>query len=177
MVSDTRPRQRWLYRLAIGGIAATVVAVVAITSVSSGEPPPREPAPNFALPNFEGETVRLADFRGGPLVINYWASWCLPCLAEMPDFEVVYQKHKDEVAFLGINLADDPVGAEYVLNDTGISYPVAIDEDASTFVAIDGIGMPTTLFIDPDGYIIEMYTGPLTEEELDERIERYFLEG
>ncbi|HIE21766.1 MAG TPA: TlpA family protein disulfide reductase [Acidimicrobiia bacterium] len=166
-----------IYRLLIGAVAALAAVVVAINLVTSDDPAPKELAPQFALPNFEGETVRLTDFRGQPLVLNYWASWCLPCLAEMPDFEAMYQKHGDEVAFLGINLADDPVGAEYVLNDTGITYPVAVDADASTFEALGGFGMPTTVFIDSEGYILEMYTGALTAEELDDRIERYFLEG
>lgn len=162
-------RNRWL----LLGLGAVVVAVVGVMAASGSEA--RERAPEIVLPNFEGETVRLTDFHGQPLVVNYWASWCLPCLAEMPGFEAVYQKHKGEVAFLGINLADDPVGAEYVLNDTGITYPVAVDAYGSSFEAFGAFGMPTTVFIDPDGYVVEMVTGPLTAEELDGRIEKYFL--
>ncbi len=156
---------------------AAIVAVVAVTAVlvSSGEEAPGDPAPEIALPDFDGNTVRLADFQGQPLVVNYWASWCIPCLAEMPGFEAVYQSHKGQVAFLGINLADDPVGAQHVRESTGITYPVAVDADGKSFEAFGAFGMPTTVFIDPDGYIIEMYTGELTAQELDERIEKYFL--
>ncbi|MFQ5523788.1 MAG: TlpA family protein disulfide reductase [Acidimicrobiia bacterium] len=162
-------------RLLIVGAAAVAVVAIAVVLVSSGDEAPGDPAPEIVLPSFEGETVRLADFRGQPLVVNYWASWCFPCLAEMPGFEAVYQSHKGQVAFLGINLADDPVGAELVLNDTGITYPVAVDREGTSFTAFGGFGMPTTVFIDPDGYIIEMYTGELTAQELDKRIQKYFL--
>lgn len=118
--------------------------------------------------------MRISDFREQPLVVNYWASWCVPCLAEMPGFERVYQQHQGEVAFLGINLADDPRAAEAVRERTGITYPVARDAEASAFEAFGAFGMPTTVFISPEGGIVELYTGELFAEALAERIDRYF---
>lgn len=132
-------------------------------------------APDLALPNFDGQTVRLADFRGEGLVVNFWASWCPPCRAEMPGFEQVYQRYRGTgVAFLGINLTDDPVSALRVVEETGVTYPLAQDADGTAFAAFGGFGMPTTVFISSDGEILERYTGLLTASQLEQRIESHF---
>ena len=165
-----------------GGAAAAMVAIGLVAAVvfAGGDTDTTpvntsgDSAAEFALPNFEGETVRLSDFRGQGVVVNYWASWCLPCLAELPGFEQVYQRHRGEVAFLGINLADDPSSALSVVADTGITYPLAVDADGVTFNAFGGYAMPTTVFISADGEVLELRGGELTAEELEARIETYF---
>lgn len=123
---------------------------------------------------FDGGAVRLSDFRGIPLVLNYWASWCAPCLEEMPGFERVYQANRDQVAFLGVNITDDPTAARAVVELTGISYPLAVDADGSTFTVFGGLGMPTTVFIDASGRTLDVYTGTLTETALQEKIDTLF---
>lgn len=157
-------------------MAIVVVAVITFfAATGSGQDElDGPPAPEVVLEGFDGGTVRLADFAGQPLVVNFWASWCVPCLAEMPGFERVHQQHQGEVAFLGVNLADDPGAAEAVVDQTGISYPVARDPDGSAFEAFQAFGMPTTVFISPEGAIVELYTGELSAEALAERIDRYF---
>ncbi len=177
----TRPRWKlWGGAAAVVvviGLVATVVftgADTATTSGATGAAASGDSGVDFALPNFEGETVRLSDFRGQGVVVNYWASWCLPCLAEMPRFEEVYQRHRDKVAFLGVNLADDRSSALAVVAKTGITYPLAIDADGVTFNAFGGYTMPTTVFISPDGEVLELFGGGLTAEELEARIETYF---
>ena len=120
-------------------------------------------------PSRQGQRPRLSQ-----LVVNYWASWCLPCLAEMPGFEEVYQRHRGSLEFLGINLADDPTRALIVVADTGISYPLAVDEDGSSYTEFGGFAMPTTIFISSEGNALEVYSGELSAGELEARIERYF---
>ena len=132
------------------------------------------PAPSVVLSNFDGEVVQLTDFRGQGLVVNYWASFCFACLAEMPGFETVYQKRKGEVAILGINLDRDVAMALAVKEYTGITYPVAHDPQASSYVAFGAFTMPTTVFISPEGRILELYSGELAASQLDARIEKYF---
>ena len=156
----------------VGGAAAGLLIIGLLLTI--GGESAGDPAPDFALPNFAGETVRLSDFEGRPLVVNYWASWCLPCLAEMPGFEEVYQRHRGSLEFLGINLADDPGRALIVVADTGISYPLAIDEDGSSYNEFGGFAMPTTIFISAKGNVLEVYSGELSAGELEARIERYF---
>lgn len=167
--NPTKSRARPLW---VVGISAVVVAVAAVAFMSSGSD--LEAAPDVALPNFEGETVRISDFEGRPLVVNYWASWCLPCLAELPGFEEVYQARKASIGFLGINLADDPARALTVAADTGITYPLAIDAVGSSFGKFGGLAMPTTVFIDDDGYVMEVFSGDLLAEQLEAKIQQHF---
>lgn len=167
-----RKRKRTVWWAVALGTVVSLAVVFAVVN-NSGEAP-GEPAPEIALPDFDGETVRLTDFEGQSLVVNYWASWCAPCLAEMPGFERLYQQRQGEVAFLGINLTDDPRAAEMVREQTGITYPVARDADGSAFEAFGAFGMPTTVFITPTGEIVELYTGEMSAEALAERIDRYF---
>ena len=172
---DTRswvPSRPWTW----GVVVVVLAAAAAIFTATAGSEPAAEapPAPDLELAGFDGGTVRLVDFEGKPLVVNFWASWCVPCLAELPGFERVHQANKDNIAFLGINLADDPGAAEAVREQTGITYPLARDPDGSAFEAFGGFGMPTTVFISPQGTIVELYTGELSAEALAERIDDYF---
>ncbi len=131
-------------------------------------------AADVAMVDFDGNLVTIAEFEGKPLVVNFWASWCAPCLTEMPGFERVYQKHRQAVQFLGVNLADDVVPALRVVEETGITYPLARDIQGEAFAAFGGFGMPTTVFLDENGAVIELYTGGLTADELEARIVEYF---
>ncbi len=159
----------------IGGGVLALALAAAIALAGGGESPDRPPLAVDRFDGFDGApAVELSAFRGRPLIINFWASWCVPCLAEMPGFERVYQARRDSVAFLGVNLIDDPSAARVVVERTGITYPLAADLDGSAFTALGGYGMPTTVFVDPDGRVVELYTGELTADELDQRIQRYF---
>jgi thiol:disulfide interchange protein len=104
-------------------------------------------------------------------VINFFASWCAPCLVELLRFEEAYQAHQGKVAFLGVNLQDHPESARRVIADTGISYPVAEDPNGRLFQALGGTGMPTTVFVDADGTIIERHTGELTGRQLSNKLQ------
>lgn len=119
------------------------------------------------------EPDRLGAYEGRPLVINFWASWCTPCLAELPRFEQTYQAHKDQVTFLGLNLQDSARSAAQVVTDTGLSYPLGIDPDGQLFRALGGLGMPTTLFVAADGTVLERHTGELSAEQLVDKLQTY----
>jgi cytochrome c biogenesis protein CcmG/thiol:disulfide interchange protein DsbE len=132
------------------------------------------PLPDLEFTRFRtGETDRLGAYEGRPLVINFWASWCAPCLAELPRFEHVYLAHKDEVAFLGLNLQDSPASAQQVVADTDLSYPLGIDPQGRLFQALGGFGMPTTLFVTADGTVLERHTGEISAEQLVDKLETY----
>jgi len=175
-------RTGWL----VGGALAAAVVALAVFLVASGgsgtassagpaaAPGPRRPAPDVTLEDFAGRPVRISDLRGRPAVVNFWASWCVPCLAELPRFEAVYERHRDRVAFLGINLADDVEPALQVVADTGIRYPLARDPEGAAFTAFGALGMPTTVFLDANGDILELWTGELSGPELEARIVKYF---
>jgi thiol-disulfide isomerase/thioredoxin len=128
------------------------------------------PAPRVEVPGLRGGRVRLADLRGRPAVINFWASWCPPCVAEMPDFQRVHRRLGDRVAFLGINQRDHRQAAEELVRSTGVTYPLAVDPAGRAFDAFGGLGMPTTVLLRADGTVAQVFAGPLDEQLLVERL-------
>ncbi len=130
-----------------------------------------EPSPDVTFTMADGQEASLADYRGRPLVLNFWASWCPPCVAEMGDaLRPVHETHGDEVAFLGMNLRDDAESAQRILDATGVTYDLAIDPDGAIFAAFGGLGMPTTLFIDGEGRIVDRHTGAITRHQLEAQV-------
>lgn len=105
-----------------------------------------------------------------PLVLNFFASWCAPCVAEMPDFEQLHAAADGQVRLIGINTQDSPPLAEELLAETGITYDVVSDPTGDYFAAVGGFGMPTTLLVAPDGTIAYRQTGPLTLEQMDQLV-------
>lgn len=137
-------------------------------SVSDGEP-----VPATSTTSFEGETVSFADYEGVPLVVNFWASWCPPCIAEMPDFEEVHQAAGDQVAFVGVNTQDTAAEAEDLVAQTGVTYDLVRDPDGDLFREFGVFGMPSTFYVDADGQIVGRHTGLLTRDTLVEDLREH----
>jgi thiol-disulfide isomerase/thioredoxin len=182
--AQARPRAKGLRRggmlvLAVGAVAALVLAGRLLGQPSTpagvvveGVAAVGRPAPRVELPGLRGGRVRLADLRGRPAVVNFWASWCPPCLAEMPEFERVHRRLGDRVAFLGVNQRDQAQAAEQLARSTGVTYPLAVDSAGRSFDAFGGLGMPTTVLIRADGTVADVFAGQLDETLLAERIRR-----
>jgi thiol-disulfide isomerase/thioredoxin len=117
-----------------------------------------------------GPPVDLTAYRGRPLVVNFWATWCDPCVKEMPGFQRVWTEVADEVAFLGVDVADGPRQAEPVVAELGISYDLARDPDRTFATESRVYAMPTTLFVDAEGTIVHRATRDLDEAELREAL-------
>ena len=140
--------------------------------------PEGEPAPSVTFETFEDGQASLSDFYGEkPLVVNFWASWCPPCVTEMPDIEEVHQQFGDRTNFLGINTQDERAEAERLVDETGVSYPLALDPEGRIFQAFGVFGMPSTFFVDEQGRIVERHTGLLTKDALVEMIRTELLGG
>ncbi len=133
--------------------------------------------PALAVPfvGFDGAESTLEEFVGKPMVVNFFASWCVPCLAELPGFEAVHQQLGDSVTFVGLNLQDSPDAGVAVVSQTGISYNVARDPEGAVFTAFEGRAMPTTVFIGANGQVVEVWSGELSARELEDRIEELLL--
>ena len=140
---------------------------------------PVDPAPllDVEFVTFDGETLSLADLRGRPVVVNFWASWCPACIAEMPGFEAVHQQFGDDVVFVGFAIQDDRKSSDQLAAETGVTYTLVEDPLGDFFKAYDGIAMPTTVFLTREGEVSEKWSGVLTESSLTERINRLLEAG
>ena len=128
---------------------------------STPQKPAGKPAPDFTLQDLNGEQVRLSDFKGKIVILNFWATWCPPCIREIPDFIELYEQYNDKgLEILGISL--DQAGISVVKSfaqKNKINYPVMMNEGRID-QAYGGItSIPTTFIIDPAGNIRKTYTG------------------
>ena len=114
--------------------------------------------------------------QGKPVVLNFWAGLCPPCRAEMPEFQEVYDEYQDRIVMLGIDLGPftglgSSAQGQALLIELGVSYPAGTTEDADVVARFQVLGMPTTLFVTPDGGVAAKWTGILTKEKLIEHVE------
>ncbi len=124
-----------------------------------------KPAPEFSLKTFDGKKVKLSDYKGKALLVNFWASWCNPCKVEAPALEKSYKDLSGKnVEFLAVNVLDDQKSAKRYLSLFGGSFPHLYDEDKIIHLDYGVEGVPETFFINPEGIITDKYRGPLTED-------------
>lgn len=175
-----------LCAFALGVVALRTVMHTAASEVADQSLAPRarvgtDPgaiAPAFTAPAYSGAPVSLERFRGHPIVLNFWASWCPPCRAEMPALEAAYRKYQARgVVVIGIDGATDTWSASRTfLAARGVTYPVARDERGQVAQAYHITGLPTTFFIRADGRVAGValtggFTGRDGAEELTKQIE------
>ncbi len=130
-----------------------------------------DPAPSTPFVLFDGSTSTFGDYRGQPLVVNFWASWCPSCVAEMSAaFRPVQAAIGNAVTFLGMNIQDRRDLAEELLTETGVEWISAEDRRGELYTKFGGLGMPFTVFISADGHIVERHNGPLSESQLRDKI-------
>ena len=130
------------------------------------------PAPRFTLPDLSdpSATLSLAQLRGRPVLVNFWASWCVPCRKEAPLLEVTYRRVGGRVAFLGVDTNDTRAAALSFLRQTGVTYPSVYDPHATAATAYGLFGLPTTVFVSPEGRILERNVGALSSGSLAQGI-------
>ena len=126
----------------------------------------------------DGSTARLSDYAGRPVVVNLWATWCGPCVEEMPAFDLVAaEQEAGGVVIIGVNVGDTAEDARAFVADLGVRYPTFTDPDGLLSTALSASGYPATAFIGADGTLREMHQGALTADELRERIRMLFEVG
>lgn len=178
--TDEAGRRRAIFGL-VGGFLAILVLIVTVQWITDGEDTSGagEPLPELVYTTLAGEEFPITTIVGQPTVVNFFASWCPPCLAEMPDFEEVHQANIGEVAFVGVNTRETDVdSARDVVAQTGVTYTILLGDDGgpgSLYQHVTDLGvMPTTAFIAADGTVVDVHSGVLNAEDLQDRIEEYF---
>lgn len=125
-----------------------------------------ELAPDFELETLSGEKANLSDFRGKPVFLNFWASWCAPCKEEMPDMQKFYDKYKDKVEIVAVNLTGKETNendAIRFVEEYPYTFPVLLDRELKAGSLYSVVAIPTTYFIDSKGVVAaNRKTGPMT---------------
>ncbi|MCO6452382.1 MAG: TlpA family protein disulfide reductase [Caldilineales bacterium] len=157
--------------LGAGWIWLNRVPDSAATASVSSIPLSGHPAPDFELQTLDGESMSLADLRGKPVVLNFWASWCGPCRAEMPELEQAYRDNRDGgLVVLGVNQGEEQVIAADFVNRYNLTFPVVLDQRLLVSQLYRTNSLPTTFFIDRDGIIREQVIGQMNTAMLEQRL-------
>lgn len=149
------------------GILA-VVAVFGWALIRSNQTQPTAgPAPDFTLTTYDGKEYRLSDLRGQVVIVNFWASWCIPCHDEAPALQRVHERYQDRgVVLLGVAYTDTDTNALAFMNQYSITYPNGPDIGTRISDRYNIVGVPETFIIDQQGNIVRFIMQPTTEAEL-----------
>lgn len=178
---DPRPRRRLRWWV-LGAVVLLVASIgVALATSRTLSQPPGTVKLSGGAKIFRLEEVRkgrpdvaLLDFQGKPVVLNFFGSWCPPCLRELPDIQAVSERYEGRVAFVGVTFNDTRPGAREALRRAGVTYPAGFDPENRVALAYGLRAMPTTVFISPQGKLLERAEKELNERQLESIIERLF---
>lgn len=133
----------------------------------------KEAAPDFTFVLLDGKTFHLGDYKGKPVLINFFASWCLPCREEMPVLEKTGQEYSQKgVIFLGIAIDDTEAKMKDFVARYGVTFPVGLDKTSTIQKSFGIYGIPTTYFIDKQGVVSYSHSGSVTEELLQHELDK-----
>ena len=158
--------------LAVG--AVVVFDLFGLGSKEKTEKNDKAAATDIPLVDYVGNEITLSSFKGKPVVLNFWASWCGPCKMEMPHFEKMYKELGDEVEFVMVNLTygrETMANAKNYVDTNGFTFNVYYDTQGKASTAYNISSIPMTVFIDKDGKLVERKIGTLSEAQLRTRIE------
>ena len=156
------------------GILLFAAAILSLLVASAcGSPAAENRAPDFSLPHLfeEGRNVTLSEYRGQPVVLNFFASWCLPCRKEMPALEDAYQTYQDAgLVVIGVGTKDGRRPVMGFALSTGVTFPIVWDGLGKVYTDYRVMGMPTTYFVNRAGNIESAVIGGVTPEQLEQGI-------
>ena len=165
-------------RLAAVGVAVVVVVFGVVLALNVGGDPQEDAkqshlvgkaVPSFDLPNLAGGRVKLADIAGKSAIVNFWNTWCAPCIEEEPRLKQFYEDHKDDPDFvmIGIVRRDETGDVRAYVKDHGVDYTVALDPGNVAALDFGTRGQPETYAISPSGVVAAAKMGPMSSKELE----------
>ena len=161
--------------VALGGIATVAQETQPNEAEASETAQTPSLAPDFTVYDPEGNPVKLSDFQGKPVMLNFWASWCGPCQMEMPDFQDYYEKYGEEVHFVIVNLTDGRQetveSASGFIAEKGYTFPVYYDTDIDAAMKYGVNAVPVTYFIDAEGRFVAWAQGAMTADMLQQAMD------
>jgi cytochrome c biogenesis protein CcmG/thiol:disulfide interchange protein DsbE len=175
---DRRRPPNPLVALIVAAVAVVVVAIVLFVpqgreTIVGGSPLLDKPAPEIDLATLDGERVRLSDYRGRPVIVNFWATWCIPCRDEFPLLVAAYEAHRDEgLEILGVVHDDTADGARRFARDYGAGWPMLDDPQDAAWNDYLGVGVPMSFFVDAEGVVRAFSLGGFSESGLASQLER-----
>lgn len=153
----------------VGELEASAPVINQIPGNGLGGPAIGEAAPDFVLTDLDGNSHRLSDFQGRPVVVNFWATWCAPCRIEMPELQAAFDRYQeDDLAMLAVNRDEsDVVVRDYFYGELGLTFTPLLDQGSVVSDLYEVFNMPTTYFLDASGIVTAVHRGPMTESQLD----------
>lgn len=130
--------------------------------------------PQFELEMLNGENVQLDNVKGKKVMVNFWATWCPPCEAEMPEMQKLQNEHQDNLIVLAVNMTNAEKSREDVesfISKRKLTFPVALDKDGRVSVQYEVYSYPTTYFLDEEGNIMNISRGAMTKETMEKLLE------
>jgi peroxiredoxin len=130
-----------------------------------------DPSPDFELTTLDGSKARLSDFKGQPVVVNFWATWCGPCQSEMPAIQAAHDRYaKDNVNFLGVNVQESRDAAQFFMTSKSLAFPILLDIAGDVSRTYRVKSLPSTFFVDRQGVLREQFTGEMNASVIDRRV-------
>jgi len=155
-------------------LIAMFLSIFLLTGMAAKPPLVGGPAPDFQLDQLNGPSVKMSDYRGKVVLLNFWATWCAPCKKEMPEIQAAYEKLKDKgFVVLALNFGEKPEKAEKLVKKMGLTFPILLDREVEVAERHRVVSLPVTFFIDPNGIIKEqVFGGGLTKDQITEVFHR-----
>ncbi len=158
-------------------ILCLVITVVMLTFTFTActEPLSDDPAPDFTVMSADGKNVKLSEFFGKPIVVNFWGTWCGYCVQELPEFQKVYEELGEDVQFLMVNYGDTLSDVDnFLTTNTEYNFPIYFDTNGNAVDTYQVTGFPTTVFIRANGEVATVRSGALSESVLRSCITQIF---
>ena len=160
-------RPSWAHHRPNAVRAAAMIFVMLIVVSCSGT----DDAP-ASISMLDGSTRQLSDFGTQVVVLNFWASWCAPCVEEMPELERFWQEYKESVSLVGVAVATPKLAVSGFLHRVGVKYPIATDEDGALTRKYSVSLLPTTVVVSSDGDELVSHSGVITREQLEQAVRK-----